>query len=64
MFPLDIIRSTVIDRVEDALDTIEYKISFENPLDNQWNIIVSFDLDSAAIDENEKKLIGALLKHL
>lgn len=64
MFPLDIIRSTVTDRIEDALDTVEYRVSFENPLGNQWNIIVSFDLDSAEIDESEKKLIGALLKHL
>lgn len=61
----DIIKNTVMERLENALQDIEQDIKFVNMGGNKWQAVISFDLDSIpGLNDAEKMLINALLSHL
>jgi len=59
-----LIKDSLVEKVENILEEVEHEVQFQNVSGNKWNIVVSFDLDKANLNEVEKLLLSGILKHL
>lgn len=59
-----LIQDTFIGKIESAFQDVEQVVTFNNVSANQWQAIISFDLDKSQMTATEKELISALLKRL
>jgi len=64
MFPLNIIQEAALDKIEGILGEIDHEVTFQNPSANEWQIVISFDLDKSPLSDSEKAVLSMLLKHL
>jgi len=59
-----LIKDSLVEKIETILGEIEHDVQFQNVSGNKWNVVVSFDLDKASLNEMEKLLLSGILKHL
>ena len=64
MFLQDILKNTVIGKIEGFASVIKEDVSFTNVGANKWQVTISFDLDSTAMNPIEKEALSAIMKYL
>ena len=60
----DFIQESVIGKLESVLGEVAHDVKFNNVSGNKWELVVSFDLDQASLNDAEKLFLSELLKHL
>ncbi len=60
----EILKDSMIGKIETLITEIEEDIKFVNVSNNKWQAVISFDLDATKLTVMEKEALSALLRHL
>jgi hypothetical protein len=64
MFIEDILRSKLLDSIEEIMTEVEEEIQFVNLGSNKWQIQINVDLEKANLSSIQKELLSAILTHI
>ncbi len=60
----ELVKDTVMGKLEGILGEIDHVVQFQNVSANKWQVNIVFDLDQTQLTDTEKALLTALFKHL
>ncbi len=62
MFLDDILKGTMLDKLETIINDLESHVSFVNTAGDAWNVVISFNLSE--LSDVDKAALTAILKFL